>query len=141
MRTSIIPGKYPFRITLVLCVVLIITVTNIIRLVTSIAWHDTLNAYISPLGILYIAVSGAVWTGVGLFILASFGLGAHWTRPVLLISTSAYAAWVWADNLFVQAQLGANWPFSLVVTILLLAYMFAIVLDPHNNTYFMKRGL
>ena len=134
-------GKNPFRITSMLVLVLLFTTWNIIRLATAIAWHDTLNAYTSPPVPVYIAVSGGFWSLLGIFIGSSLIRRAAWTRPALLFGSFAYGAWVWVDRLYIRAQIGSNWPFSLAATIVLLGYVTAVVLDPRNQTYFMKRGL
>ena len=134
-------SRLPTRITLLLWLVLIITAWNFIRLVTSITWHGTLETYAPRPGPFYIGVTGATWTLAGLCILWGFIRGARWTRMVLLIASFAYSVWDWADKLFVQAQLRANWQFDLLTTILLFSFMSVVVLDPHNQIYFMKRDL
>ena len=131
-------SKLPFRITLLLWLVLIITAWNIIRLITSITWHGILNTYAPRPGPIYIGVTGAIWTLAGLFVLLGFVRGAKWTRMVLVLASLGYAIWDWADKLFIQAQLRANWPFDLLTTIILLGFISAVVLDPHNRTYFEK---
>jgi hypothetical protein len=134
-------SKFPLRITILLWMVLTITAWNFVRLVTSIAWHNTLETYATKPGPFYIGLTGTIWTLIGLFLLWSFIRGAQWTRLVLLITGSCYSIWIWVDKLFVQASLRANWPFDLLTTMLLLGYTVVIVLDPHNQIYFMKRDL
>ena len=134
-------SRLPMRITLLLLLVLTITAWNVVRLATSIAWHDTLETYSLRPGPSYIGLTGLIWTLIGLFLLWSFWRGAPWTRWVLLIAAGLYAAWVWADRLLVQVQMRANWPFDLFATGVLLVYTVAIVLDPRNQIYFIKRGL
>jgi uncharacterized membrane protein len=133
--------KPPFRITLLLGLVLITTGWNALRLATSVVWHDTLETYIPFPGTTYIVATGAIWTGVGVFVIYSYIRGARWARATFLIAAFAYAIWVWVDRLIVQMDYRANWPFSLALTILLLGYTMVIILDPRNEIYFMKRGL
>jgi hypothetical protein len=121
-----------------LWLVLIITAWNIIRLITSITWHGILETYAPRPGPVYIGVTGALWTLAGLCILWGFVRGAKWTRMVLILASLGYAIWDWADKLFIQAQLRANWPFDLLTTIILLGFISAIILDPHNRIYFEK---
>jgi hypothetical protein len=134
-------SKLPLRITLLLCLVLIITAWNLVRLLTSIGWRDTLETYDSYPGPIYIGLTGALWTLAGLFILWSFIKSAYWTRNAILISSFVYVIWFWMDRIFVQSQLRANWPFDLLATIILLGFISAVVLDPHNQIYFLKRDL
>jgi hypothetical protein len=138
MRTH---SKLPIRITLLLWLVLIITAWNTVRFATSIGWHDTLETYAPWPGPLYIGITGAVWAVAGLFLFMSFVRRARWTRIAFLIAGSIYSIWVWVDKLFVQAQLRANWPFDLLATLVLVGFTTAVVLDPHNQIYFLKRDL
>jgi hypothetical protein len=134
-------SKLPLGITLLLWLVLIITTWNFIRFITSITWRDTLETYAPRPGPFYIGITGAIWTLLGLFLLWSFIRSAWWTRMALIIAGCSYSVWIWVDMLFVQAQLRANWPFNLLTTILLLGFTVVVVLDPHNQNYFMKRDL
>ena len=134
-------SKLPLRITLLLCLVLMITAWNLVRLITSIGWRDTLVTYDSYPGPVYIGLTGAFWTLAGLFIIWSFIQRAYWSRISILISSFVYVIWFWIDLIFVQSQLRANWPFDLLATIILLGYIYAVVLDPHNQIYFVKRDL
>ncbi len=115
-------SKLPLRITLLLWLVLIITALNMVRLVTSIAWHNALETYAPQPGPIYIGVTGAIWTLLGLFLLGGFIRGVRGIRAWFVLAAFVYAAWTWADKLWVQTQLRANWPFDLLATILLLGY-------------------
>ncbi|MCL4531385.1 MAG: hypothetical protein M1282_18530, partial [Chloroflexi bacterium] len=61
-------------------------------------------------------------------------------RAAILIASSLYAVWVWADRLFVQTRMQANWPFDLAATIILLAYTAIVVLNPRNRIYFEREA-
>jgi len=132
--------KLPWHVTLLIWLVLTLTIWHFARVITSILWRDTLDKYALHPGPLYIGLSGAVWALTGIFLLWSILRGERWTRPALLIASGLYAAWVWSDRLFVQAQMRANWPFALVVTILLLAYTTVVVLHPRNQIYFEREA-
>ncbi len=132
--------KLPVQITLLLLLVILLTALNVVRLITSILWHDALSAYAPFPGPIYIGASGAFWALTGLFLLWSFWRDKSWTRAAWLIASGAYAAWVWLDRLFVQAQMRANWLFTLLVTIVLLAYTVIVILDPHDKTFFGRES-
>ncbi|HEY9151906.1 MAG TPA: hypothetical protein VIN60_03400 [Anaerolineales bacterium] len=87
---------------------------------------------------LYIDITGAFWTLTGLFLLWSLWRGQRWTRMAFIIAASLYAAWVWVDRLFVQTQMRANWPFDLLLTIVLFVFTIAVVLDPRYKIYFER---
>ena len=58
----------------------------------------------------------------------------------ILVGAGAYAAWGWADRLFVQVSQRPNWQFALAGTAVLLAYVAVVVLDPRNQSYFRKES-
>lgn len=132
--------RLPFRITLLLGLVLIVTVLSAVRLLTAIAWQKTLDSYV-PVGlVLYTALSGAFWTLAGLGVLWAFVRRVRHLRAVLLGSAVAYAAWAWADRIFVQTSLRNNWPFDLLVTIVLLAFAAVVILDRRSQSHFRRES-
>jgi hypothetical protein len=60
--------------------------------------------------------------------------------PALGAAAALYSAWVWADRMVVQAQVGSNWRFALAVNIVLLGFTALVTLDPHNRVYFGKEA-
>src|SRR5512133_452396 len=134
-------GRLPFRITLLLALVLIMTALSAVRMVTALAWRSTLDLYTAPALVVYAAVSGAIWTLAGLFLLWSIRRRGQHTRAIFLGLAGAYAAWAWIDRLFIQTELRASWPFDLLLTLILLAFVATTVLDPRNRLYFQKRDL
>jgi hypothetical protein len=126
----------PFRITLLLGLVLITTALNIVRLFTAIAWKNTLAAYLPPLQVMYIGVTGAVWTLLGISVLWSFWRGGRYTRILVLAVAVLYAGWSWLDRLLSERAAQSNWPFDLVMTVLALGFVGFVVLDRHNQPYF-----
>ena len=111
------------------------------RFATGIGWRVTLETYAPWPGPFYIGITGAIWMLAGLVLFWSFVIGAGWNRLALVIGTYVYAIWFWVDRLFVQPQVRANWPFDLVTTIILLGFTTAVVLDHHNQIFFVKRDL
>lgn len=132
--------RLPLRITLLLCLVLIITVFNAVRLATALSWRATLETYLPAATVNYVAISGAIWSALGTFVIWSFWRRNRSTRLVILLAAGCYAAWAWADRLFVQSELRTNWLFALVATSLLIGYTAAVVLDPRNQPYFRKEN-
>lgn len=125
---------------MLLTLVLTITVLSAIRLFTALAWRATLNTYMGAQEVGYVAVSGAFWALAGLFVLWSFWRGGRWVRWIFLAAAATYAVWAWGDRMVVQYGPRANWPFSLIVTILLVGFVAAVVLDPRNQFYFGKES-
>ena len=130
--------KLPIPVTLLLCLVFYITSWQVIRFSTSIAWRETLKTYEPYPGPIYIGITGTFWALTGLFLLWSMWRGKRWTRTAFILASSLYAAWVWADRLFVQAQMRANWPFDLLLTIVMFVFTMIVLLDPRNKIYFER---
>jgi hypothetical protein len=130
--------KLPIHVTLWLCLVFYLTCWQVIRFATGITWSDTLKIYEPHFVPLYITISGAFWTLTSLFLSWSMWHGQRWTRMAFMIASSLYAAWVWVDRLFVQTQIRANWPFDLLLTIVLFVFTIIVLLDPRNKTYFER---
>ena len=130
--------KLPIHIILLLGLVFCLTSWQAIRFLTSIIWSVTLESYEPYPGPIYIGITGTFWTLTGLFLLWSMWRGKRWTRMAFLLASSLYAAWAWADRLFVQNQMRANWPFDLALTFVLLVFTIIVVLDPRNKIYFER---
>jgi len=126
----------PFRITLLLVLVLITTALNFLRLITVIARWSALGGYLSQQELAYIAVTGAIWTFLGLYLLWIYRRGARHSRLLFLAAAILYAAWYWIDRLVAQATPAANGGFAAAMTALLLGFIAFVVLDPHNQPYF-----
>lgn len=130
----------PLRITLLLCLVLITTAWNVVRLWTSIAWRVPLETYARYPGPLYVGLTGIAWAAAGLTVLWAIWRRRHWSTQALIAAALAYAAWVWLDRLVVQSQRAANWPFALIATIVLLAFVVTTALDPRLRAYFGREA-
>ena len=133
-------SRLPFRITLLLVLVLSITALSAVRLFTSIAWGSTLASYVSTSLVVYIGLSGAFWTLAGLFILWSFWRGARYCRWAFLAGAAAYTAWSWVDRVFVQVGPRANWPFGVAASVILLSFVAFVVLNPRTQIYFGRES-
>ncbi len=121
---------WPLRLKLLAWLIVLFTLWNIVRAITGIAWFGTLAQYATPPGPIYIVATGVVWVLAGLFLIWCMLRGKAWTRIAILTGSGLYALWFWVDRLIVQPGVRANWAFTLVVTILFLAFMAAVVLDP-----------
>ena len=132
--------RLPWSTTLALCLVLISTCANLVRLWTGIAWRTLFQEYAAHPGALYVALTGAFFSAVGLLILWAFWRRLWWTPRALLLGTWLYAAWFWADRLLVQSGSHTNWPFELVVTVVSLIYTAIVVREPHNAIYFRRES-
>ena len=117
---SVIMPKQPFRVTLLLWLVLLFTSWNALRVWTAFSWRNVLNEFSgAPL---YIGVSGLIWMGIGIWLLLSLLQKKPSARILLIASASSYSVWIWIERLFLQIPRG-NWPFTLVINLILLFFV------------------
>ena len=125
----------PARVTVLIWLVLWLSVWNGLRLGTALAWRERLEEFAPRPGPAYIAATGAFWLGAGLFLLWSLWKGKRWTRGLIAAGAFGYTAWYWADRLIFQQE-RSNWPFVLMVNILILVLIVFIL----QSGFFSERG-
>lgn len=86
---------------------------------------------------LYIAISGGVWFIAGLLLVWGLWFGKTWGWPAALAGTVGYNAWYWFDRLVLQKP-HANWPFALIVNIVLLLLILTILFAPGTRRFFKR---
>ena len=121
-------------------VVLSLTAWQAFRIQAALAWYDTLMEFAPRPGPIYIAVTGAVWLVLGLILIWSIWRGQPGAAKLLLGAASGYTVWYWADRLLLQSP-RANWPFAIIVNILLLAYISALTIPRIYPIDTFKRGV
>lgn len=140
-------NKRPWSVTLLAAGVLIITVINLIRLGLSLRYWSFLSSRsgISPL---YLALTGLIWSAVGLVLLWGLWKAKKWTPRLMEAVGLTYALYYWLDHIFLMdrpisggtsalhAILPINWQFSAVVTAIGLAFMVWTLSREKVKTYF-----
>ena len=112
--------KQPFRVTILLTLVLLFTIWNALRAWTAFSWRNVLAEFSgAPL---YIGVSGLIWLGIGIWLLLSLWWHVAYARVLLLASATSYMIWVWIGRLFFQTP-RENWPFALILNLVLLSFV------------------
>ena len=130
--------RRPFSVTILLWLVLSLTAWSGLRLYTAIQWWNALLEFASRPGPWYIAISAGVWLIVSITLLWSMWQAKTWARYALLGTGAGFAVWYWCDRLFLQMP-GADWPFTLAATILLLIILSVCVFTPGTKTFLSKR--
>jgi len=125
----------PFRVTVLLWMVLTLTVWNALRLWTAFAWRERLAEFASVPGPVYIGITGAIWLILGSLVLWSLWMATRWRRMLVLASALLYTVWYWGDRLLFQPG-RADWLFSAVVNLLLLLHVFYAL----NSDYFRREA-
>jgi hypothetical protein len=115
-------SKFPFRVTLLLCLVLLFTAWNMLQAWTAFAWHDLLNEFSAQPGVWIIVLSGMSWALTGLFLMWSIWQGKAWGKILLFGTTTGYTAWYWGKQLIWQIP-RPNWPFAVILNLLLFIFI------------------
>jgi hypothetical protein len=127
----------PIRVTLLAVGVLTITSLYLLRLVEALRQWQFLNDLpgVSPV---YLALTGLIWASAGLLLFWGLWRGqaraARFAPGYLLV----FALYYWLDRLFVanSAVSLANWPVTLALTIIGLAYTFWALRARASRDYF-----
>ena len=129
--------KRPFAVTLLACLVLIITIVHLVRLVYAITWWRFLTTlpgksplYLALTGLI-VSIFGAVlfwglWTGnsrapLAARILTPVYIGLEWVEQILS---------VWRGNSF------ENWPFMAAITSIVILFTFWTLSTSRAKIYF-----
>ena len=115
-------SKHPFRVTLLLGLVLILTAWNAIRLWTVIAWFNVLNEFSAYSISVISAVSSMIWMTAGLILFWSIWQKKAWTANLLLGTSAGYSVWYWSERLLWQTP-HPNWLFAVIVNLVLMVFI------------------
>jgi hypothetical protein len=130
-------NKQPFRVTLLLLLVLILTIWNLLRVWTSLAWSEVLNEFSSQPSSIIITVSGAIWMFAGIFILWGIWQKKAWMAKLLLGAAAGYTVWYWSERLVWQRP-HPNWPFAVIVNLVLLGFILFTIKSLSREAYEQK---
>ncbi len=119
----------PFGYRLLIYGLVVLAVMGWLRVGQTIALWLMLTAVNVWPGPIYLVFSGSMWGVTGL--VAAIGLWVHfrWARTFTIATALFMAASYWIDRLLIVRSTAAraNLPFAVLMTILLLVYMFAIL--------------
>jgi hypothetical protein len=131
------PAKRPFLVTLPTALVLIMTSANLMRFAGSLSQWEFLSTLprMSPV---YLAVSGLIWTLVGLPLMWGLWRGHPQAPKATRIIALAYTAYYWLDRALLQSDPPnrSNWVFMAGLTILLLVAVFWTFSRPAAKAFF-----
>ena len=131
--------KNPFSVTILLYLVLSLTVWSALRLVASIQWWRTLQAYTATVLLLYMAVSAGIWLAAGVSLQWGLWRKKAWARKALFGAGAGFAVWYWCDRLFVQWPHN-NWMFALGATLLYLIIGMIGLMHPKTKKYLQREN-
>ncbi len=112
----------PFRVTLLLWLVLTVTAWNAIRAWTALSWRSTLLEFNSSPGALFLGISGLFWFILGITLLYGILGRKGWARALLLCSIIGYLVFYWMERLIWEDP-RLNWPLALIAQLLLVMFI------------------
>jgi hypothetical protein len=138
MDGNSLPRPRPFGVTLFLWMVLSLSVWGLLRLSAALTWRDVLTQFHASLSPLYLSITGAGWAVVGLLLLWSIWAGKRWAHPAIPISIALWLAEYWIERIFFEAS-RANLPFTLFLSLILLAATFLISFNRKTKDFLLKK--
>jgi len=140
MKRNQVATRRPCGVTFLILVVLIFTSLNILRAVTAIHDWEILTDTITAIPVLYIAVTGAIWTGIGLILLFGLWTRRRWSRTMTLIAVITYGCYYWSDRLLIadRSTIASRWLFALGFTLIMLVLSFWVFASSKNKSYLSK---
>ena len=132
--------KRPFGVTILIGVVLIFTSLNFFRVSTAIRLWDYLVEPPLNTPVIYLVISGIIWSGLGLTLAFGFVTRQKWSSVLAKISAIVYSSHYWFDRLLIadRSGIGSRWFFALGLTILLLVLTFIILAQPKTRAFLVK---
>ena len=115
-------SKFPFRVTLLLCLVLLFTVWNLLRIWTALSWQNTLHEFSAQPAVWVISLSGIFWALMGAVLIWSVWQRVPWAKKFLLGAVAGYMAWYWGERLIWEMP-RPNWPFAVILNLVLIIFI------------------
>jgi hypothetical protein len=114
--------RFPFRVTLLLWLVLIHTAVNILRLWTGLAWSDVLSEFESVPGPAVVVLFSVVFVLLGIALIWGLWQAKAWTKYLLIGTAAGSTAWFWSER-FVHPEAHLNSFFAVIVNLIVLIFI------------------
>jgi hypothetical protein len=133
--------KRPFEVKLFVITLLLWSLIGWLRLRETITFWNLLTHTITIPGPEYLALSGAAWGGAGLAGGVGLWLRLNWARYTAF-AAAGFVLWYWVERL-VTNRSNAGWSnmaFTIVLSVLWLAFAFVAIGQAERKGYFKKEG-
>lgn len=129
--------KRPFAVTLLACLVLIITAVHLVRLVYAITWWRFLTT-LPGQAPLYIALTGLIVSLFGAALFWGLWTGKSSAPPAARILTPVYLVWQWAEQIISvwRGNRFENWPFMAGISLIVILFTYWTLSTSRAKTYF-----
>jgi hypothetical protein len=129
--------KRPFSVTLLACLVLIITSVHLVRLVYAITWWRFLTT-LPGKAPFYIALTGLIVSLFGAALFWSLWTGKPSAPLATKISIPVYLGWQWVEQIFSvwRGNNFENWPFMAAISLVVITFTFWTLSTSRAKIYF-----
>ncbi len=117
--------KRPFSVTFLAGLVLLVAVSNILRLAQAVLDWGFLAGLLAYLPV-YLALTGLVWGALGLPLAWGIWRGKSWAPRICHLALLIYSIYYWFDRLVLPGYVGrnSNWQFAAGINLLILVWDF-----------------
>jgi hypothetical protein len=130
-RANSMPGRRPFRVTLLLWLVLSLSAWGLLRFAAALRWWNVLYENEARLSPLYLSITGAGWAAAGIVLLWSIFTIKRWVYKAIPIAMLLWLLEYWIERIFFEGQ-RSNLAFAIVTS--LLAILFTWIIAFHRTT-------
>lgn len=123
----------PISVTLTLWLVLILTIWNLIKTWTALAWRNILNEFSVSLMPEITAVISIIWVIIGLVLMWAMMQQKVWSKKMLVGTAISYTVWFWSERIIWQNS-QTNTVFVVSVNIILLIIIYFATREAYERT-------
>jgi hypothetical protein len=87
--------------------------------------------------VIYLEISGAIWSGVGLVLVYGFFTRRKWSLRMAQVAALTYSAYYWMDKLFIAKRfvIENRWQFAVVLNLFLVIVTFWTLQQPKTRAF------
>ncbi|MFN3491452.1 MAG: hypothetical protein ACK40V_04440 [Anaerolineales bacterium] len=123
----------PISVTLTLWLVLILTIWNLIKAWTALAWRNILNEFSVSLMPEITAVISIIWVVIGMVLMWGILQKKVWSKKMLIGTAASYTLWFWSER-FIWQHSQTNTVFAVSVNIILLIIIYLAAREAYERT-------
>ncbi len=123
----------PISVTLTLVMVLILTIWNLIKAWTALAWRSVLHEFSISLMPEITAVISIIWVAIGLVLMWVILQKKVWSKKMLVGTATSYTVWFWSERIIWQNS-QTNTMFAVSINIILLIIIFFATREAYERT-------
>lgn len=132
-----LPPRRPFRVTLLLWLVLSLSAWGLLRFAAALHWWDVLYDKEARLSPLYLSITGAGWSVAGIVLLWSLWSRKRWAYLAVPVSAFLWLVEYWIERIFFQA-LRPNLAFTIFASVLIVLIPMGLAFHRKTKSYLTK---